>query len=1257
MDAFLTFECVDILLLCEVGREPPAAPAGYSVLSFSRGQHSQSNVGGGRGQGLCVVARSSLCAYLRVVRMTQHAVWVRVALPSTAVMHLCLCYVPPLSSANWRRHSAHSPCRAMCALRDDVLAFREFGEVLLMGDFNAHTRDLCDTSEAVRALCDMHGIDGSDAQCSNLPTRANSDTSAPCVLGRALVERVCVEGGCVILNGRSRQDPEGEYTFSTDRAGRVLRSCVDYAICSASLFGRVREFCVLPSLPLSDHRPLFCCLSLLPAAPVPGRPDAVPARLKWDASKREVYAHRLFDSDLVGVLSELAAGLDERQVTVSEGTTKLQSVLHGVATKVFGTVTSTTASGRKCKSWFTHCRAEWRQLQAALGSNDRALVRQCRRAFNTVSRRWKRRLANEFAVKLVNAARLNPRGFWRYVKGQQQQPIPFSLQDLTEYWRRVLGPPACGHLPDLYGSVEELVASMGGRSASYSEEHRQAAAELNVPFTESEVAACLSMLRRGAAPGTDGMYGELFSECWVDQESGGKTDRVYALSGVLCSLFNAALLHNDVPEAWSAACIASVHKKGSTTDPDNYRAIAVGPVVGKVFCMLLNQRLSTFADACGARAAAQAGFRADYSTTDQVFVLHHLIDKHRLGFGSAKGKLLYACFVDFKKAYDSVQRQLLFECLADLGVHGHFLAAVARLYWHSPLHVKLHGQLGEAFHSTCGVRQGDPLSPLLFSLFIDRFEQFVQHRCPGVGVHLWGTLVQVLLYADDLVLLSESPQGLQQLLDVLQEFCQQYNMAVNVPKSEIVVFGKCKWQGTGQWLYDGAPLKVVESFRYLGIQLHCTRGVLAGVEALKGAAGRAVGLLLHRCRQRRVLDVRLRHQLFKSCVLPILCYCCQVWSPFVLSSVKGVRHAVLHSALQTVHTHFLRYLGQFPQGTPTDVLCLELGAHPLATHWLKMLARFWNRLVALPSCRLVKRAFLENLEMGVGGGRIKVWSRAVVECMSQFVPGAPVVKQRQGGGVSPYPLQVHMVVDGVRQVLIAGFEGLYLNPRSRDVAHRPHVTYRAWFWPTNPAREPPLHMLYQHKLPPRLVLEMTRFRGGAHWLAVHQGRHDHVAFVDRTCPKCGSGVEDAHHVLFECPLYASARDRYPVLFQKATLAGIGPGTYHVTAVRDFMQQDPYLVARFVALCRSLHFHAAPGSASVGEATPRGIEVPLDSDSGSELMDDWFFVPDSPLRAVIGGAVVDDLDSLGGSSPGNDTPCPTPTGELRIELDDFSSDSC
>ena len=82
---------------------------------------------------------------------------------------------------------------------------------------------------------------------------------------------------------------------------------------------------------------------------MPGRPDTVPARLKWDASKREVYAQRLFDSDLVCVLSELAVGLDKRQVTVSEGTAKLQTVLHAVAAKVFGTFRAqpNSVSGRK----------------------------------------------------------------------------------------------------------------------------------------------------------------------------------------------------------------------------------------------------------------------------------------------------------------------------------------------------------------------------------------------------------------------------------------------------------------------------------------------------------------------------------------------------------------------------------------------------------------------------------------------------------------------------------------------------------------------------------------------------------------------------------------------------------------------------------------------------------------------------------------------------------------------------------------------
>jgi hypothetical protein len=101
-----------------------------------------------------------------------------------------------------------------------------------------------------------------------------------------------------------------------------------------------------------------------------------------------------------------------------------------------------------------------------------------------------------------------------------------------------------------------------------------------------------------------------------------------------------------------------------------------------------------------------------------VFVLKHLVDRIRAP--GSPHKRLYSCFVDFKKAYDLVRMDLLLERLHDLGVSDRMLGAIASMYWHAPMTVKCGTFLGATFNSSRGVKQGDPLSPLLYGLFIDR---------------------------------------------------------------------------------------------------------------------------------------------------------------------------------------------------------------------------------------------------------------------------------------------------------------------------------------------------------------------------------------------------------------------------------------------------------------------------------------------------------------------------------------------------------
>jgi hypothetical protein len=166
------------------------------------------------------------------------------------------------------------------------------------------------------------------------------------------------------------------------------------------------------------------------------------------------------------------------------------------------------------------------------------------------------------------------------------------------------------------------------------------------------------------------------------------------------------------------------------------------------------------------------------------------------------------------------------------------------MYWHAPMTVKNGATLGATFDSTRGVKQGDPLSPLLFGIFVDRLEQWMSDRLGDMGVGLGGEKLRLLLYADDLTLLATSTDDLQKLLKCLQGFCDRHQMHVNVAKCAVVVFGKRRPTGgdlpPGGWVYAGQQVPRVQEFRYLGIVFHETKGVSACVEALRLAGLRAM---------------------------------------------------------------------------------------------------------------------------------------------------------------------------------------------------------------------------------------------------------------------------------------------------------------------------------------------------------------------------------------------------------------------------------
>ena len=188
----------------------------------------------------------------------------------------------------------------------------------------------------------------------------------------------------------------------------------------------------------------------------------------------------------------------------------------------------------------------------------------------------------------------------------------------------------------------------------------------------------------------------------------------------ITKLFNIILDTGIIPKDWCISLIHPIYKnKGDSGDPDNYRGISLISCVGKLFTMAINERLTNYLNKVGLIGDEQAGFRKNFSTLDHIYVISSLIDLYK-----HKGKRIYCAFIDYKKAFDLVDRSNLWLKLLGSGINGNFLNIIHNMYLNAKSCVKLNSKVSPLFNCGIGVRQGDNLSPLLFALYINDFELF-----------------------------------------------------------------------------------------------------------------------------------------------------------------------------------------------------------------------------------------------------------------------------------------------------------------------------------------------------------------------------------------------------------------------------------------------------------------------------------------------------------------------------------------------------
>ena len=608
---------------------------------------------------------------------------------------------------------------------------------------------------------------------------------------------------------------------------------------------------------------------------------------------------------------------------------------------------------------------------------------------------------------------------------------------------------------------------------------------LEETVTVREVKLALARAKNGKAKGFDDIPTEI-----VKNETA---------IGFLHVLFNKCFDSALTPDIWCKGIINPIPKDASKDQrvPLNYRGITLASCVYKLYCSVLNNRLTQWAEANHLIEDEQNGFRKDRSCIDQLSTLTSLIETRR-----QMGLSTFVGFIDFAKAYDHIDRSRLWNRLQDIGMPPKFLAVLKSLYSNVECAVRINGHLTNWFPVNLGLKQGCILSPSLFNIYIDGLVKKI--KASGVGIDIGDHIISVLLYADDLALISESEEDLQSLLNILYEWSNQWEMSVNLAKTKVVHFrrGPSTKQTNFEFLYGESGIEVTSQYRYLGLILTEFMDYNVTAKSVAQAAHRALGLLIAKDRAHGGMPYHVFSKLFDALVQPIIDYGASIWGKKT------------YTCIQTVQNRAMRYFLGVGRRTPVAALQGEMG-------WTTSDQRQWM-CVTRHWCRLA------NLDANHSNNVVFVWAhghavRGRKNGHYHTMKFYEDIGMNHLANISTLPVFSELK-DDIKTVLFEHYEVLWYAKLSRESAVRGNGrnklrTYR--MFKNSIETEPYVSAL----LPKGQRSALAKVRCGVAPLRIETGRFSGTPEDERLCTLCNTNeIENELHVLTQCEFYNDIRE-------------------------------------------------------------------------------------------------------------------------------------
>jgi len=491
--------------------------------------------------------------------------------------------------------------------------------------------------------------------------------------------------------------------------------------------------------------------------------------------------------------------------------------------------------------------------------------------------KWEiRRAIKKHEMSLADQAKSNPKAFWRYVKAKTK--VKGQVEKLRQGGRTIETPQ------EIANTLNNYFASVFTPDHTRTlprKELRTTAKLYNMIFKPDDIESHISKLKPNKSPGPDEISPRVLKET------------AHEMSDALSMLFNKSMEEGQVPEKWKVASVTPVHKKGSKTDPGNYRPVSLTSVLGKLMESMMTSEISNYLANNNLLSPHQHGFTNGRSTvTNLLETMQYITD------GWDKKEEIHTIYTDFQKAFDKVPHRKLLLKLENYGIGDKLLNWIANFLSKRKQFVTIEDKKSNECEVLSGVPQGSVLGPALFVLYINDLPDKIYSN--------------VKMFADDTkiykkIKTNEDANELQESMNQISEWCEKWGMGLHPDKCKVMKIGnRQKHNVTYNIIANNQliPIAEAEEEKDLGVIVDSKISFKKHINE-KCKKARQLTMLIRRSFE--YLSPEVFRKLYIAIVRPHLEYAQSIWSPYHNGEIDKIEKVQRRATKQIQELRYKTY--------------------------------------------------------------------------------------------------------------------------------------------------------------------------------------------------------------------------------------------------------------------------------------------------------------------------------------------------------------